>query len=111
MRKITCIITGAIVVLSVIIGCIKMPAANETAVDVYVAGHEKNAAGNFVAKYLKNSVPVNLTDGTKTAYASSIVVSGNDVYVGGGEYASPNGPYIAKIWKNGIATNLSNGIK
>ncbi len=39
--------------------------------DVYIAGHEGN-----VAKYWKNNIPVNLTDGESLARANSIFVRG-----------------------------------
>jgi hypothetical protein len=77
-------------------------------VDVYVAGIENN--GSFdVAKYWKNGVPVNLSDGTSQACANSIVVSDGDVYVAGWVRDSSTQTAIAVYWKNGIAVNLSNG--
>ncbi len=77
---------------------------------VYVAGIEKNAAGNTVAKYWKNATVVPLTDGTRNASANSIAISGNDVYVAGYEL-STGFLNIAKYWKNGTAVSLTDGSK
>jgi len=73
--------------------------------NVYVAGREGN-----VAKYWKNGVGTNLTNGVNDARAYSIFVSGSDVHVAGSEYYGKN-RYRAKYWKNGKATNLTDGSK
>jgi hypothetical protein len=71
--------------------------------DVYVAGWEL-LGGVAVAKYWKNGVAVSLTNGTKYAVASGIVVIGDDVYVSGHE------DDIAKCWRNGQSMNLPDAL-
>jgi len=71
--------------------------------DAYVAGYEHNGSGISVAKYWKNTQPIDLTDGTKSAVATSIVVVGSDIYIAGSENK------IAKYWKNGQAITLPAG--
>jgi hypothetical protein len=79
-------------------------------IDVYVAGYKFNGTRN-VATVCKNGIASELTDGTKNAFAYSVVVSGNDVYAAGVEEAFTNSSAkIAKFWKNGIPTNLTNGV-
>jgi hypothetical protein len=77
--------------------------------DVYAAGIDRG-----VAKYWKNGVPVDLTDGVNYGEAWSIVVSEGDVYVAGWQYKTtqidPTHFYtapVAKYWKNGVPTELS----
>ncbi len=51
---------------------------------VYVAGYESNGTNN-VAKYWIDGQEIKLSDGTSSAFATSIFVSGNDVYIAGSE--------------------------
>lgn len=75
--------------------------------DVYVAGRELNSTNKWVAKLWKNGVGQDLTDGTSDAYAKSVYVLENNVYVVGHErYGSTN---IAKLWINGVAQDLTDG--
>ena len=76
--------------------------------DVYIAGIEGNGVNN-VAKFWKNGIGSNLSDGTYSAYAKSVFVSNGDVYVAGYE-KNQSGFYVAKFWKNGIVTSVTNGV-
>lgn len=70
--------------------------------DVYVAGYEKNAARNNIAKYWKNGKEVLLSENSFHGDASDIMVKGNDVYVAGRK----DGKLV--YWKNGEAIVVSN---
>ncbi len=75
--------------------------------NVYVGGYETNGA-HYVAKYWKNGVAVNLTDGSYNAQVSSLFIAGTDVYAAGLE-VNAAGKNVAKYWKNGVAVNLTDG--
>jgi hypothetical protein len=85
--------------------------------NVYVAGHEVLSSGAVVAKFWKNGVGTNLVTPSLTnpstldSKASSIIVSGSDVYVGGYQYYEDKSGSRrdAKIWKNGVPISLTNG--
>jgi hypothetical protein len=70
--------------------------------DVYLATSYKNEpTGNRTAKVWKNGKEIySLTDGQHNAYADSIFVSGDDVYVAGTVFGTKKGS-VAKVWKNG----------
>jgi hypothetical protein len=50
------------------------PAAKPVAVDVYIAGWETNAAGNWAACYWKNGARTALSDGRNHAEATAVAL-------------------------------------
>jgi len=83
---------------------------------VYVAGYEYSGvydpnAGqpHSVAIVWKNGIATPLTDGTENAAASSVAVSGGDVYVAGSVHGGSELHRVAALWKNGAITRLSSG--
>lgn len=83
--------------------------------NVYAAGVDQVGLINpttfnptYQAKYWKNGVGVPLTDGTRNSAASSIFVSGTDVYVAGYQN-NAGGEAVATVWKNGVANELTDG--
>ena len=92
--------------------------------DVYVAGVQNGKNVSHYATYWKNGVSVGLPGGGinqgasyptyYSDYTSSIVVSGNDVYVAGGSHISLQGHdstyRFAMYWKNGVPVSLVKGM-
>ena len=73
--------------------------------NVYLAGNEAAANGNFIAKYWINGKPFLLSDSTKNNVITGMYVDVNDVYVCGTEYLK-GGKKVAVFWKNGIRQDL-----
>ena len=75
------------------------------------AGNRSATSGlNYIAKYWKNGVSVNLTDAKTNAYASAIGIAGSDVYVTGTQTtADLMQKTYGKYWKNGLAVILPGG--
>lgn len=71
--------------------------------DIYAIGREK---GQVV--FWKNGTRENLTGDAVSAFANSIFVSGNDVYVAGYESNEQNNA-VAILWKNGIKQERTDG--
>lgn len=77
--------------------------------NVYTLGSEARADGNNIAVLWKNGVPTNITDGTKTGVVNALFVSGNDVYIAGGEYDQTTFNSVTTLWKNGTPIFTRNG--
>ena len=77
--------------------------------DLYASGYNFNNSyipgSDYNAVYWKNGTQTRLTKSTTNSYniASSIAVSGSDVYVGGSENSMGG---IGIIWKNGVPAVL-----
>jgi hypothetical protein len=100
------------------------PAIFATAKDVYVIGNKPNNNPTFLGSipiYWRNGEAVILPDSTGNAAASTIYISGNDVYAAGTcwfnndstrvPYTTPTALYpksgnVATLWKNGVPQTL-----
>jgi hypothetical protein len=79
--------------------------------DVYVAGYINNGNWNSMnmdyrvphATLWKNGIPVTLSKGVFASYTNNMVLSGNDVYVGGTEVTDST---VTAYWKNGTPVTL-----
>lgn len=72
---------------------------SKSAPDVYVAGYQYKGI-HSIATLWKNGIARNLTDGTKNAYAFSVFMVNEDIYVVGSDNLEPI------MWKNGVRTKL-----
>ncbi len=83
--------------------------------DVYVVGNEFFSNGvnyHWSAMLWKNGIPTTLAQtvtGGGYAEASSVFVSGSDVYVAGFVRNISGTGAVVKLWKNGVATDLTTG--
>lgn len=77
--------------------------------NVYALGTEARADGNDIAVLWKNGLPTSITDGTKTGVVNALFVSGNDVYIAGGEYDQTTFNSVTILWKNGTPIFTRNG--
>jgi hypothetical protein len=73
--------------------------------NVYVIGSRRNSAGLYVATLWTNGVATDLS--ANSSEAVDIAVSGNDVYVAGGEALVAGDYFKPAYWKNGVKTDLS----
>lgn len=64
--------------------------------DVYLVGVE-----GLKAKYWKNGIATDLTDGTQFAIAQAIKTFNNDIYIAGYQNSS------IKLWKNGVSSTIA----
>jgi len=77
---------------------------------VFVVGTDWEGSSVNIAKVWNQGKAVSLTDGTQTANATSVFISGSDIYVAGWENSAVERPFgstgQAKYWKNGVPVFL-----
>ena len=76
--------------------------------DVHVVGWRMNSEQKKIAIYWKNGDLQELSDGTKNAEITDVVVFEGDVYLSG--YESNGLRTVAKLWKNGQSQDLTDGL-
>src|SRR5688572_22601985 len=75
--------------------------------NVYVSGVLQFDNGDMYGVVWKNGVVSYLTEGTTYSYANTVLVSGQNVHVGG--YTIQDGKTYATYWKNGNPLLLTSG--
>jgi hypothetical protein len=98
------ILSGSITGNSIVLGNIRACALPQNLSGVYVAGGERNSNNISTAMLWKDGTGINLTDGSRNAWANSVFATGNDVYVCGHEVNITN--QVAFLWKNGTKTQV-----
>jgi hypothetical protein len=89
-KKYNVMVCAFLIIAAIVTSCSKdrddEPTPTEKQADVDVVGQETNGANN-VAKVWKNGTELyNLNNGAQDAFARSLFVLGNDVYVAGYEH-------------------------
>ena len=78
------------------------PILTDSPATVYVAVSGWINSGQNVGKYWKDSIPILVSDSTKSETVTGIAVSGKDVYLSG--YLQGTYWPFAQYWKNGVVT-------
>lgn len=81
------------------------PPTGNLSANLYVVGTETESDNSMKIKYWLNGKDQNINPGTTNeTRATTVFVSGSDVYIGGME--NDGGNWVARIWKNGSKSNL-----